>query len=75
MRNRDRAPPREVLAGQRLGAGTDVRRRALRHHLTAVHPGTGAHVDHVIGRHDRFFVMLDHDHGVTEIAQMHERAE
>src|SRR5258708_6440122 len=32
-----------------------------------------SHVEHVIGRVDRLFVVLDHDDGVAEVAQMLER--
>ena len=35
-----------------------------------MHPGTGAHVDDVIGAVDRLFVVLDDDHGVADVAQM-----
>ena len=32
-------------------------------------PGARAHVDHVVGGADRLLVVLDHDHGVAEVAQ------
>ncbi|MNJ72879.1 hypothetical protein D3C81_1853990 [compost metagenome] len=38
-----------------------------------MHPGTGADVDHVIGGADGVFVMLNHDHRVTEVAQVDQR--
>ena len=38
-------------------------------------PGAGSEVDQVIGGADRFFVVLDHDHRVAEIAQPHQRRE
>ena len=34
-----------------------------------MHAGAGADVDHVIGGEDRVLVVLDHDHGVAEVAQ------
>ena len=43
--------------------------RALRHDLPAMHAGAGADIEHVIGGADGVLVMLDHDHGVAEVAQ------
>ena len=62
-------------AGQELsGHGArivhDFERRALCHDLPAVHAGTRADVEHVVGRQNRFLVVLDHDHGVADVAQM-----
>ena len=37
--------------------------------LPAMHAGAGADVEHVVGEPDRVLVMLDHDHGVAEVAQ------
>ena len=34
-----------------------------------MHAGAGADVEHVIGEPDRVLVMLDHDHGIAEVAQ------
>ena len=34
-----------------------------------MHAGAGADVDDVIGGEDRVLVVLDHDHGVAEVAQ------
>ena len=49
--------------------------RALRHELAAVLAGAGAEVHHVVGRPHRALVMLDHDHGVAEVAQPLERGD
>ena len=35
----------------------------------------GADVDHVVGDPDRLLVMLDHDHGVAELAEPDERVD
>ena len=51
------------------GVGHDVGGRALGDDASAVHAGAGADVDHVIGGEDRVLVVLDHDHGVAEVAQ------
>ncbi len=37
--------------------------------------GAEADIDHVIGRDHRVLVMLDHDHGIAEIAQPPQRIE
>ena len=44
-----------------------------RHDLAAVDAGAGADVDHVVGGADGVLVVLDHDHGVAEVAQPLER--
>jgi hypothetical protein len=38
-------------------------------------PGAQAEIDDVVGRSDRFLVVLDDDHGVAEIAQPGQRDE
>ena len=37
--------------------------------MAAMHAGAGADVEHVIGEPDGVLVMLDHDHGIAEVAQ------
>ena len=51
------------------GPSRDLRRRALRDDLAAVLAGARAEVDDVVGGADRALVVLDHDHGVAEVAQ------
>ncbi len=41
--------------------------------LAAVHACPGTHVDDVIGCRDRFLVVLDHDDGIAEVAQVLQR--
>ena len=41
--------------------------------MAAVHAGAGADVDHVVGGADGVLVVLDHDHGVAEVAQPPQR--
>ena len=50
-------------------------RGALGHDPAAVHPGARTQIDHVVGLAYRVFIVLDHDHGVAEIAQVHQRVE
>ena len=37
--------------------------------VAAMHAGAGADIDHIVGGADRVLVVLDHDHGVAEVAQ------
>ena len=53
----------------------DVVGRALRDDLAAMDAGAGADVEHVVGDADRVLVVLDHDHGVAEVAQPLQRFE
>ena len=41
--------------------------------LAAVLPGARADVDDVVGHLDGVLVVLDHEHGVAEVAQAHQR--
>jgi hypothetical protein len=43
--------------------------------MTAMNPGAGADIDHVIGPADRVLVMLDDEHRVAEVAQVDEGLE
>ena len=38
-------------------------------------PAPGPDVDDVVGHLDRVLVVLDHDHGVAEVAEAHERVD
>ena len=66
--HRDRQLPGEVAAGERAGERMDDRRLALSHHLAAVDAGAGAEVDQPVGLAHRLLVVLDHQHGVAEVA-------
>ena len=65
----------EILAGERVRRRHDVVGRALRDDVAAVDAGAGADVDHMVGGADRVLVVLDHDHGVAEVAQALQRFE
>ena len=65
----------QILAGQRVGVGDDLRRRPLGDDLAAVHAGAGADVDDIVGGEDRVLVVLDDDHRVAEFAQAPQRVE
>ncbi len=67
--HRDRLAPGKILPGERGGVAHHVLRRAEGHDLAAVNAGAGTHVDHVVGGLDRFLVVLDHDHRVSEVSE------
>ena len=74
-RHLDDAPAREVLPGQRCGIRRDRGRRTFGDDSAAVHARARSHVDDVIGAVDRLLVVLDHDDGVADVAQVLERVE
>ncbi|CAB5028847.1 unannotated protein [freshwater metagenome] len=43
------------------------------HDAAAVLAGTRPDVDHIVGHLDGFLVVLDHEHGVAEIAEPYQR--
>ena len=73
LRHRDLAHAGEVLPGDALRARHDVVGRALGHDVAAVDAGAGADVHHVVGGEDGVLVVLHHDHGVADVAQVLER--
>jgi hypothetical protein len=66
---------RRDIAGEAGRVGHDLFRRALGDDFAAMDAGAGAHVDHMVGGADRVLVVLDHDHGVAEVAQALQRFE
>ena len=70
LRNRDRrACPARYWPVSDAGSASTCRGRALGDDVAAVLAGAGAEVDEVVGRAHRALVVLDHDHGVAEVAQ------
>ncbi len=65
----------EILSGDRVRVGHDLVGLALGDHLAAMHAGSRADIDHIVGSQDRILVMLDHDHRIADVAQMLERIE
>ena len=47
--------------------------RALCNDMAAMNARTGANIQHMIGRTDRVFVMLNHDHGIAKVTQAEQR--
>ena len=68
-------PPRarEELPGQGLLDQHDLFGRAAGDDVPAVLAGAWAHVDHVVRGAHRVLVVLDHEHGVAEVAQALQR--
>jgi hypothetical protein len=73
--DRDLDGAREVLPGERVRHLHDVLRSALGHQLAPVLAGSGTEVEQVVGGAHRALVVLDHDHGVAEVAQPLERGD
>ena len=73
MAIRDLLLPGDVLSGQRTRRGLDLVGRSAGHHFAAVTSRARAEIDHVIGAANRVFVVLDHQHGVAQIAQRFQR--
>ena len=68
--------PAQVLAGERRGIGARSRPASPRATTSpAVLAGARPEVDDVVGGADRALVVLDHDHGVAEVAQALERVD
>ncbi len=70
-------PPRagQVLAGDALGLGDDRGERAAGHDAAAANAGTGTEIDDVVGRPHGVFVVLDHDNGVSQVAELGQRVQ
>ena len=66
----DRGLAAEILAGERLLAGLDLRRRPGRDDLAAAVARAGAEIDEVVGRLDHLAVVLDQDQGVAQVAEV-----
>ena len=65
----------QVTARQRIGVALDFFRAALGDQMAARIARAGAQVHHVVGAANRFFVVLDDEHGVAQVAQMFERGD
>ena len=59
----------EIFTGPGARRGDDVIHRAFGDDVATVNAGTRADVEYVIGAADGVLVVLDHDHGVAEVAQ------
>ena len=73
--NRNVRAPREILAGERARIRGDFGGRADGDEFAAGFSCAGAEIDDVIGAAHGFFIVLDDEDGVAEIAQRFERGE
>ncbi|KAF5030834.1 hypothetical protein DSECCO2_634060 [anaerobic digester metagenome] len=69
-RNLDPEIAGEVAAGDRCRVCRDGVRRPFRDDVTAVEPGSGPHVHDPVGAPDGILVVLHHDEGVPEVAEV-----
>ncbi|XMR42839.1 hypothetical protein ACLK16_21280 [Escherichia coli] len=74
-RNGNPLAAREIVTGQRIRVVDDLLGRPLGHDITAMHPGPGAYVEHVVSQANGILVVLHHDDGVAQVAQMDEGRE
>ncbi len=63
----------EIAAGQRDVRLHDLLRGSRGDHMAAKLAGAGAQVDHIVGMADGVFIVLHHQHGITEVTQRFER--
>ncbi len=67
--------PDRYLPVQEFARRDQIVDLALGDDVAAVDAGAGADVDHFVGGADGVLVVLDHDHGVAEVAQPAQRLE
>src|ERR1700737_741366 len=72
FRNGDPHSAGEIIGSQRILRAQNFRDRSLRDNLAAARSCPWAKIKNMIGGSDRFFVVLDHDHGIAEIAKFSE---
>ena len=63
----------QVAPGQRIGAALDFLGAAFGHQVPASVAGPWSQIHHIVSAANSFFVVLDDQHGVAEIAQFFER--
>ena len=60
--------PAQILAGQRFLIIHNLLGCAYSDHLTTMHTGPRAHINHVVSRAYRIFIMFNNQNGIAEIA-------
>lgn len=58
----------QVLTGQRPGIAHDLLRCSLCNDVPTLRAGTRPHIQHMVGSHHRFGVMLNNHDGIAEVA-------
>ncbi len=74
-RHRDGLAPRKVVSCERTVRGHHLLRRAGGDDLPTMLARTRSHVHHEIGRADGVLVMLHHDDGIAQVAQVFQRGD
>ncbi len=74
-RQRDCALARKILAREAFRMRHDFRWRPFRDDVAAMHARARPDIDDMVGRKDRVFVVLDHQHRIAEVAQVLQRRE
>ena len=74
-RHRNRASTREIVAGHRVGHGVEACHGPGVDDLATVLARPGADIDDPVALSDRLLIVLDHEHGVAEIAEPGERVD
>ena len=73
LRHFDARAAGKIIRRRRILRAQDFLERALRDDLAAARAGAGTEIENVVGRANRFLVVLDHDDGIAEIAQPAQR--
>ncbi len=73
-RHRDASGARKILSGQGRRIPLHLVYSAGSYHFAAVGAGAGTYVDDVVGRPDGLLVVLHHDEGIAQIAQVFQRS-
>jgi hypothetical protein len=66
---------RKITASQRIFGALDVAESSLCHNLAATRPCARTEIKNVVGSPNRFFVVLDYDDGIPEVAQFSQCSE
>src|SRR5690606_35282022 len=73
IRNGDLQLAGKIFAGDRMGIGHDLARRAGCDDPAAMDAGGRADVENMVGMEDGVLVMLDDDDGIADVAQVLQR--
>ncbi len=73
--NLDASRARKKLPGQGIGIAHDLLGRAASDNLTAMHARARSNIHNIVRRAHGVLVVLDHNHGVSQVAQVLERAQ
>src|SRR4029453_4377870 len=72
--NRDARAPGEIVRRQRIFRAKNFRNTALGYNLAPPWTRARSQIDDVVGGADCFFIVLNHDDGIAEVAQSPQRS-